>query len=72
MEKASHTHAAVTNLIPAASAFIGNKKEEPENKAPPPPPGPPERSRHDPCIEEFVRAQHRSMHEDGKLEGAKD
>jgi hypothetical protein len=65
----------ITNMIPAATAVLGDgtkKDRKDEQQQPPPPPGPPERSQHDLCIEEFVRAQHRSMHEDGTLEGAKD
>lgn len=61
----------VVEYIPAATSVLGDpKKEEEERQAAmikPAPGGPPERPIHDHNIEEFVRDQHRSKGEDGKL-----
>lgn len=59
-------------MISAAAAIIdpkdgGGDGHSVENKASSQS-GPPERTKHDPCIEEFVREQHRSKQGDGKLE----
>ncbi|KAH6686261.1 hypothetical protein F5X68DRAFT_240555 [Plectosphaerella plurivora] len=61
----------VTEYIPAATSILGDpKKEEEERQAAitkPTPGGPPERPIHDHNIEQFVKDQHRSKGEDGKL-----
>lgn len=61
----------MTEYIPAAANLLGDPKKEEEERQrqnKPAPGGPPERPTHDLNIEEFVRDQHRSKGEDGKLE----
>lgn len=58
----------VSQYVPAVGKVLGTDQKEEgasrdENKIP----GPPERPHHDTQIEEFIKDQHRSKGDDGKL-----
>lgn len=67
--RTNSTH-QVTQYVPAVGKVLGqgNNNPVPENESKVP--GPPERPHHDTQIEEFVRDQHRSRTEDGKVADA--
>ncbi|PHH81024.1 hypothetical protein CDD80_4328 [Ophiocordyceps camponoti-rufipedis] len=60
--------AKITEMIPAAAKVLGEQKAPEAEKVEAPRAGPPLRPHHDDKIEEFVRDQHRSMDEAGRLE----
>lgn len=57
----------ITEYVPAASKILGNSKQEPATTKSEDIPGPPERPHHDHKIEDFVRDQHRSNADSGKV-----
>lgn len=57
----------VVEYVPIAAKVLGTGQEKPTEPNKETVPGPPERPLHDGKIEEFMREQHRSMGEDGKL-----
>ncbi|KAF4586073.1 hypothetical protein GQ602_005378 [Ophiocordyceps camponoti-floridani] len=60
--------AKITELIPAAAKVLGEQQAPEPERVEAPRTGPPHRPHHDDKIEEFVRDQHRSMDEAGRLE----
>ncbi|KAK2602529.1 hypothetical protein N8I77_009050 [Diaporthe amygdali] len=58
----------VSEYVPAVAKVLGtDKKEEESSVDNSKVPGPPERPHHDTQIEEFIKDQHRSKTDDGKL-----
>lgn len=58
----------VTQYVPAVGKVLGTDGKEDESlKEETKIPGPPERPHHDTQIEEFIKDQHRSKTDDGKL-----
>lgn len=61
-------HHPVSQYVPAVGKVLGsNEKEDESSKEDTKIPGPPERPHHDTQIEEFIKDQHRSKTDDGKL-----
>lgn len=59
---------AVSQYVPAVGKVLGsNEKEDESSREETKIPGPPERPHHDTQIEEFIKDQHRSKTDDGKL-----
>ena len=58
----------MSQYVPAVGKALGtDQKEDTASREETKVPGPPERPRHDTQIEEFIKDQHRSKQDDGKL-----
>lgn len=58
----------VSQYVPAVGKVLGTgEKEDKSSSEETKVPGPPERPHHDTQIEEFIKDQHRSKTDDGKL-----
>ncbi|KAJ4389176.1 hypothetical protein N0V93_006639 [Gnomoniopsis smithogilvyi] len=60
----------VTEYVPAAGKVLGQGHNEAPSETESKVPGPPDLPHHETQVEEFVRDQHRSRKEDGKLADA--
>lgn len=57
----------VSQYVPAVGKVLGADQKDESSREETKIPGPPERPHHDTQIEEFIKDQHRSKTDDGKL-----